>query len=352
MTPADRRPYTVITPVPRRTWEEAVRDDPLALPTQTPQWADAVRATRGYRDASRLYVWPDGTRLVLPMVRRSPLPAPLAQHLSWPLDFGLGGVLAPDGEVTPAQAGAVITDLARRSLRPTYLRPSPLADRVWLDCAPPGVTRRPRVTQILDLSGGFEDVWRNRFRGAVRNQVRQGERAGLDVERDSTGRLVPVLYGLYQMSVQRWAQQSGESPRAARRAAERKDPYRKFDAVARNLAGNCHVWVASYQGAPAAAIMVLRQGEHAVYWRSAMDKELTRRTRAVHLLMSRAIQDACTSGARYFHLCDDHPGSSVEAFKASFGPQRYHTAGLWLTRSGLRDALPGARTTRSASPTA
>ncbi|MGE5070817.1 MAG: hypothetical protein ACM3KJ_09210, partial [Bacillota bacterium] len=45
---------------------------------------------------------------------------------------------------------------------------------------------------VLDLDGGFDRVWGERFHASARKAVRRAERAGLTVERDTTGRLVPA----------------------------------------------------------------------------------------------------------------------------------------------------------------
>ena len=102
---------SVASPAPRDAWREVAASDPDALVTQSPEWLDAVCADGGYEDASRLYLTPEGKRLVLPMVRRRGLwPSPIAPLASMPHAWGMGGVLA-DSPVEQRDIAAIVADL-------------------------------------------------------------------------------------------------------------------------------------------------------------------------------------------------------------------------------------------------
>lgn len=60
----------VTSPAPRNVWNELLQADREALVFQSPAWTDALIASGGYADASRLYEFSGGRKLVLPMVRR------------------------------------------------------------------------------------------------------------------------------------------------------------------------------------------------------------------------------------------------------------------------------------------
>ncbi|WP_461029437.1 GNAT family N-acetyltransferase, partial [Streptomyces sparsus] len=320
----------VLSPVPRDLWQRALDADPDALVTQTPGWLDAMCAAGPYRDAGRYYEWGNGRRLVLPMVRRRLTTAARGDELAWPLDWGIGGVVAPGGPVTDREAAAVYADLTRRPGSTAYLRPNPLVDEVWRRTAPAGARPYPRITQILDLSGGRDVVWRDRFSGSARSAVRRAEKFGLTVERGTGDRLIGDFDHLYRLSVDRWARQENTPLWRARRRARRKDPRRKFAAVVRNLA-DCQVWVAYRDGVPVAGTITMRHGRHAKYWRGAMDKPLAGPTGASTWLLFLAIEEACALGCRYFHMGDSRPDTPVTRFKQRLGARVHHTAGYWLT---------------------
>jgi Acetyltransferase (GNAT) domain len=307
----------VTSPAPRDTWEAVLAADPHALVTYTPAWTDFVCATAGFEDASRLYELPGGRRLVLPLLRRRHLPGPLAVEASFPRSWGMGGIAAPGG-LRPADAAAVFADLAGREILHTSLRPNPLDGETLRAARPPGAVTKPLLAHVLDLQGGFGRVWRDRFTGTARTAVRKAERSELTVERDTSGRLVPVLYKLYDLSIDRWAEQQHEPRALARWRGHRNDSRQKFEAMARTLGDTCRIWVAWDRNQPAAAILVL-QGKNATYSRGMMDKGLAGPTRANYLLHRLAIEEACEAGCRHYHMGESGLSASLAQFKTRFG---------------------------------
>lgn len=332
MTPADG--VRVTSPVPRDVWLDSMAADPNALATQTPGWLGAILETQPYRDVSRWYQWRNGRQLILPMVRRCPPSADRDEELAWPTDWGIGGVVAPGGPVGVAEAAVVFKDLGRRAEGGAYLRPAPSVDAVWRSAAPASARLNPRITHILDLAGGFDTVWRERFSGNVRRGIRKAERSGLTVARGNTLTLMDDFDHLYRLSVDRWANQAGADLQQARAQAELKDPRRKFTAVARNLGDNCVIWMAYRDNAPVAGIITLWRGPHAKYWRGAMDKPVATATCAPTYLQFLAVREACTRGCRFYHMGDSRPGDSVSRFKETLGARPHHTAGYWIAPAG------------------
>jgi Acetyltransferase (GNAT) domain len=324
----------VTTPAPRAVWRALLCEDPNALPSQTPEWMDCLVAFGTYEDASRLYELPGGRQLVLPMARRHGPVGRLAGGASLPAGWGLGGVVAPGG-VDVEGARMVFADLARVPGIRNSLRPGPLQAPGWAAARPPEVTVVPRLAHILDLDGGFDHVWSKRFAGTARTAVRKAERSGLTVERDTSGRLIPVLYELFERSLARWAGQQHEPAVLARWRGRRRDPIEKLQLLARDLGAMCRTWVAWHGNRPAAAILVL-QGANAHYTRGAMDKEIAAPTRANYLLHRMAIADACESGCRFYYMGESGSSQSLAQFKTRLGARpsahaEYHFERLPLT---------------------
>ncbi|MFE2297843.1 lipid II:glycine glycyltransferase FemX [Streptomyces sp. NPDC059445] len=332
-TSSARDRLAVTSPAPRDEWQRLVDRSDEALITQTPGWSDCICATDAYEDASRLYEFDGSGAVVVPLVRRRGWPARLIAQDAWPSEWGIGGPLAA-GAPDPKQVRAVFEDLARLRANRVSLRFGPDVDPAWLSAVPSDFTTLPHTTYILDLDGGFDDVWRRKFKPPVRTAVRKGEKAGVDVEVDRTGRLVPAFYALYQHSIARWAEQQNEPLVLARWRRQRIDPLRKFQTVAETFADSCAVWLATYQGQPAAAMMVLRHGPHAKYWRAGMVKELAQPSRAPTLLHKLAIEDACAAGCRFYHMGDSVPDSSVSIFKERLGARGHPSFGY------RREVLP------------
>ncbi len=329
-------------PVPRDVWNEAFAADPLAMPFQAPRWVDVITGDRRYEDASRCYDLGDGRVGVLPMVSRR-FPTGSRVEASYPLDWEAGGLIAPGG-VRRSDAELVFADLQASGALRISLRPNPLTAQVWSAARPPGIATVDRLAHVLDLSGGFETVWTKRFAGSARTDVRKAEKSGLTVERDTTGRLIPVFFELYDRSLNRWAGENRAQQALARWQAHRREPMSKLQRIALGLGEGCSVWVAWHRG-EAAASLILIHGLSTSNIKAAMDKELAGPTRANYLLHMLAIEEACELGCRYYHMGDSGTSKALAHFKTRFGaaPHPYaefHVEALPITR--LDRALRGA----------
>ncbi|MFF3306415.1 GNAT family N-acetyltransferase [Streptomyces sp. NPDC002952] len=322
----------ITTPAPRAVWWELAGKDPDTNPSQTPLWLDCLCATGPYRDASRLYEFERGRRLVLPMVARRHRPRILGVEESWPAQWGIGGPVCAES-VSPAEARAVLADLARlRALR-VGVRLRPTDQAAWANAAT-GFDLEPHMTQMVNLDGGFGTVWEERFGRRRRRDIRRAERSEMDVEVDRGGRLVPAFYHLYRKSIVRWAEQQHEPLALARWRRTREFPLSRLEEVAARFGDRCAIWMAWRAGEPAGACIVLRHGGHAKMWRSAMDRELAHPVRAIPLLYGLAIEDACEAACRTFDMGESVPQSSLAEFKAGFGAECFHSPRL------LRERLP------------
>lgn len=320
----------VTSPAPRDVWRRLLARDTHALVDQTPDWLDCVCAAASHSDASRLYELPGSKQLLLPLVRRIHRPRALTMQASFPLGWGMGGLLTT-GQLATEDVAAVWSDLAGLGVLGTSIRPNPLLADAWAGAKPSNVLTIGRLAHVLDLEGGFDRIWTKSFNCHARNAVRRAEHSGLSVECDTSGRLVPVFYDLLRRSVERWAGQQHEPLALARWRFQRRDPSRKFEEIAKRLGDTCRIWVASRAGQPVATLLVL-QGKNAHASRSAMDRQLVGPTNANSLLLRLAIEDACRAGCRYFHLGESGASASLARFKSSFGARPYPYAEYRLER--------------------
>lgn len=353
-------PARITSPAPRDVWRAVHHSDPDAVATQAPEWMDCL-ALRGYTDASRLYELPDGRRLVLPLAAKSVAGLPVSEE-SWPYGWGYGGLLAEGGGgLTAADCRLVLDDLESR---PAVLRavvPLPRYGSLWPGAASAQVRRVPYTSQVVDLDGGFDAVWK-RYKRQARNSVRKAEKFELDIRREDgitagspDGRGVRIFAELYAMSVDRWAIQRGQPLRVARLLAARRDRPGQMAAAATALGERCVVWSVCRDGQPIAVNVVLQSGRHGVGWMCAMDQDLARTTLATYLLHSIAIADACTEGMRWFHMGESDTGSGAEHFKGYFGATpleyealRFERLPLSRTEERLRAVYGAVSARRSA----
>jgi hypothetical protein len=320
----------------REAWEGVLASDPYASITQTPAWLDCIRSTGHYEDMTRAYETTDGRSMVLPLCRQRYRPSPIGAAEGWPEGWDLAGALATDGVVTPADVAAIVRDLLRGPLARTALWIPPRPDRpdVWVEAVPAGISRVHRTLHVLDLSPGFDALWRDSFTGKVRSACRKAVRRGVEVESDRSGRLITVFHELYLKSVDRWAHRRRQPIQLARMLAARRESQAKFAAVAARLDQACAVRIAWYKGQPVAGTIVLSHGRVATYWRGAMDSELIRGTGANDLLHRLAIEEACAAGHRFYDL-GVSVAESLARFKESFGARALPYQGYRVERLPL-----------------
>jgi hypothetical protein len=334
----------VTSPAPRQVWQDLLRADPTATTSQTPAWLDCVCAVGGYEDASRLYETPGGRQLILPMVRLRWRPRALTVEASLPAYWGTGGLLAA-GSVRAEDVAAVWPDIVAPPTVRVRLRPYYLTAAAWNAVQPPsGVLVTPQTVHVLDLEGGFERVWRDRFKRQTRGGVRKAERAGLDVEFDASGQLLGAFYELYLSWTARRAQEQRLPPWLSQWRASMREPMRKYQAVAQAFGDRCRTWVARWDGKPVAAVVTLIHGAHAFYWRGYSDKDLAAPVRANDLLQRLAIEDACRAGCRYYSMGESGGVASLIEFKSRFGarPQQFPLYDFARVSLAAVERWPGA----------
>jgi CelD/BcsL family acetyltransferase involved in cellulose biosynthesis len=330
----------VASPAPRPVWEEVLKADPLALETQSPAWTDAMCEGRGYLDASRLYETGDGRALVLPVLRRALLGGVVGVESSNPPHCGVGGLIAAGGATVPEIAG-VFDDFARRRVLAQVFYPNPLLASAWAAGAPPSAIAIHRRAHVLDLTGGFERVWSERFSSSTRTGVRKAEREGVDVECDTSGRLVDEFHQLLTREVTRWARMQHEPVRLARWRLKHRDPLEKFQAIARALGARCRIWLARVDGHPAAAFVIL-QGANAYGYRAAMDEDF-KRYHANELLVRLALEDACSAGCGYYYMGESGWSKSRAIFKERLGGTPHPFSEYRLERLPITTAHHGIK---------
>jgi hypothetical protein len=322
----------VMSPAPRDIWRGVLRDDPGATALQTPEYFAAVlTATRG-RDASRVYQLSDGRQLVLPLVQERSV-AGLRVESAYPGGYGHGGMLATGG-LLEDDVSMVVRDLRSEAISVRIGGAHHTAD-AWSAGLLPGVVDEGRRVDVIDLAGGFEALKAERFSPKVRQRIRKAQRDGVEIERDTTGRLVPVFHDIYRGWVERWIPRSGLPPVLARRMALREEPLHKFETVAAEIGEDCRVFVAWHRGRPVAAGITLVHGQHAIGWRSYSIKELAAPVSANIFNQVACIEDASRSGCRWFDLGQSGGVASLQDYKSSLGASPRSVVDLRIEPAGL-----------------
>lgn len=314
---------TAAVPATREVWDELMRCDPEAIPYQSPQWTAAACATGLYADVSRYYEAAHGARFVLPIIKRKGVPAVLATAGSMLHGWGMGGLVGSEPPTTHL-VRAVLADLDRAGYRGIHLRPNPRQAQVWAEAMPRHALVMPRRAHVIDLTAGYDAIWNDVVSAKLRQNVRRATRL-VEVEFDSTGRLISVFCDLLATSRKRWARAQNEPLLMAKARAWFAEPMEKFETVARVMGDHCRVGVAYVGGKPAAATVLLRGG-NVNDSRGAMDIDLVGSTGANDLLQKLSIDEAVKDGCRYYHLGESGTSTSLAKFKEKFGAVPYDYA--------------------------
>lgn len=320
----------VTSPAPRDVWADLVAGNRSTLPSQTPTWQDAICDLGAYQDASRLYETRDGRTMVLPMVRRTHLPARLATEFSMAPTWGTGGLLTSGG-IGVDEVGAVFADLASRPVLRTTIRPDFEQSPLWAATAPSGTIELPVTHHVLDLDRPFDELWTG-FSKMARKAIRRAEKVGVTVDSDTSAAYIRDFYGLYEGWVARRATERGLPLSIAMRRGRANEPLARLLMLHEEFGSTFRIWVARLDGQPIASMITLIQGDVALAWRGASNKELAGPSRANDLIHRHAIEFACSQGCRYYNMGESGGVESLMRFKTRFGATPREFAGYRLER--------------------
>ena len=325
-----------VSPAPRDIWRGVLRDDPGATALQTPEYLDAVVSATGGADISRFYQLRDGRQLVLPLVRR-PSRLSLDSEAGYPGGYGRGGLLATGGLLSD-DVRTVVQDLREESLT-LRIGGAPHTTEQWSAGLLPGVTEERRRVGVIDVeprhAHDVADFRATRMDGQTRQRLHRAAGLGVEMQKDTTGRLMPVVHDVYQAWVERRVPRSGLPQRIARRRALEAESYEMLATVAARMGDDCRVFVAWLNGRPIAASILLVHAEHAVGWRSYSVPEVATPVSADLLTQITSIEDAISSGCRQIDLGPTMGGDDLEHGKNALGASCRSVVDLRIEPAGL-----------------
>jgi len=291
-------------PATPEEWDHAWEACPYATYFHARAWAELwQRYTGGRVYPAPLWVrFADGAHAVIPASRRR-VAAGMASIVESSPAGTFGGWLSADA-LGADHARALASNLlaSRHGVRWRVNPYDPNAAALPLDGASPDTTR------ALDLSEGFEAIFRGWTKGH-RAAVKQAQREGLSVRTAETPADWRAYYDAYRDSVRRW----GDSASAVYGA-------RLFDILGETKSPDVRLWVAVDGDRVVAGALCLYARRHVVYWHGAALEDYFAK-RPANLLVHAAIEDACRRGLGWFDFNPSGGHEGVEHFKRSFGAQ-------------------------------
>lgn len=296
---------------PPEDWEPLWRRDPRATLFLHPRWSTALLRVNPRLEPVYLVALEAGEIVgLLPLMRVRKLG--LDQFLSLPLGTHGGPLLRPEAEASVVTA---LCEAFRRLVtgRRTYRFEMQLFDppRPFRTAIMPalGDCFCEDSTHVIPLTDDFEKIWTSRYSRKTRNCVRQAQRAGVTVARESGREAVATLHRLHAQLSRAWP-------------GVRPCPVRTLEALCETLGEGARIFVARRDGRPLSATLFLEHPSREVHaWMNGTCPE-ARKVRATHLLYHEALRDACARRSHVWHFGGSAGNRNIEFFKESFGAVR------------------------------
>lgn len=154
-------------------------------------------------------------------------------------------------------------------------------------------------THVLDLSIGFEEIYRGWTKGhaSAARKARKARKAGIEISLAEKMEDWISYYQVYEGSLRRW----GEKTTSVY-------SWRLFEVMFMRASPNIKLWLAKYDGLIIAGALCFYSSTHAVYWHGAVLSTYFE-LRPVNLLMYEVIRDATEHGFKWF---DFNPSGGLE----------------------------------------
>lgn len=269
-------------------------------------WAQMLAAGLGYTSQG-FVLRSENFQVLMPLMRRTRFG--FYELRSMPYGTYGGALIA--GECLPREQQAAAQECIQ------YLRRDPRFLHLW--CVPGPYPHLPLPgfefsfeTHKIDLGQGVDLIWKQ-FDPDARNQVRQAERAQVEVSFDNSPAAFDAYYDMLLATAQRWGKKSPGKPRTL------------FHSIAQYASeDSTRLWLAQVNGELAAGALCFYGKGEVFYWSGAMNQDLAR-ARPNNLLQWVILQDAVARGYRVYNMgaSDGLPG--VRKFKEGFGakPVKY-----------------------------
>jgi len=235
------------------------------------------------------------------IVRRGPI------RSAWSLPFGTyGGPVALDSESAPD----LIDKFANRVSSTGVLKAG------WVDYSnlghwSPGAgwSRRVLQTHLIDISGGFEALWQEKFEHQRRKRARRAERMGVSVRRTSSSRDLRSFYGIYSDRIDQWG--SGV-----------RYPQSLFAYLLERGGDSVRLYVAEHEDSIVGGHFNFYFKDTVTAWMGVTTRE-SNPLQAGTLLYIQCLRDACEEGYRIYNLGGSLNKQSLIDFKESLGGMPY-----------------------------
>ena len=301
----------VLTNPAEEMWWGVAEACPWATFFHTPAWHKLAESVySGVEDASVGFVTQNGGKAVLPLLKRRRKRLPLVYDLVSTFAGCYGGVIAdfPVSTETERRCYSEVVSPRVLSMRVTG-NPFWRGGRIAF-----GGEARDDFTYVVDLSPGFDAIWKN-FRQGHRRATKQGRQSGVYVRLARSMEDFEAYYCAYEDSLKRWGDKASSCY-----------PWKLFlilYEMYNRYKENIRLWLACRKNEILAGALVFYMNNHVVYWHGAAYEKYFD-FMPNNVLHADILRHACDSPKKYsyydFNPSGGHEG--VARFKSYFGGTR------------------------------
>ena len=306
-----------VDPLKDSRWDELVKRHPRASLFHSSAWLRALSRTYGYTPAAYTTSAPDEVmangmvfcRVESWLTGRRLVSLPFSDHCDPLID-------------APADLDTITAALEKEIFRDEwrYMEMRPLR-RLELVTALPQASI-PYTFHLLDLSPDVETLYRNCHKNSTQRKILRAEREGLRYREGRDQELLDYFYTL--------------QANTRKRHSRPPQPKQWFNNLIEGMGDALKIRVAFHGNRPVAAVITICHKDTMVYKYGGSDPD-SNKLGGVHMLLWRAIQEAKSSGLRFFDFGRSevtHEG--LITFKKRWGATQSE---LIYSRYGLSDEV-------------
>lgn len=302
----------VLNEVDGGEWRNIIARCPEATFFATPEWAEIVNKTYSYEIATRLFIFEDGQKILLPMMRmkggRRFRLFRVYSYLSVPF-HNYGGLFSAQ----PISMDKIeqILNYLKKTFPSVTICPHPLSPVSY----PEHYKGQEYSTHILDLTGGFDEFWQ---KYQDRDQARKAKKANIQILMAKDLEDYQKYYEMYLDSAKRWG-------------LTQPHPWALYENLYLKSNDYIKLWLAKLDNQVLAGIILGYFNQNVVYWGAAFYYEF-QQYRPNNLLHIEAIKDACKRGYKIYDFLPSGGNKGVEKFKESFGTNKIYFNAIEIIR--------------------
>ena len=288
----------------------------------TPTWAKILEATySSYKIGTKLFVFEDGRRVILPLMKIRNCKGILNKYCSMP--FTLYGSVVCDNSIDPKRIHKLFNYVAdKNKFVSTMITGNPYCSYDL----PSRYKKNNYFTQVLELNQQFETIWSS-YKRSVRNKIRKAERNGIYAKvADNLGEY-KEYFKIYRRSLERWGITRGYE-------------FDLFKNIFEIAGSKAKLWLVCYQGKIVGGTLVFYHNWHCVEWHASFDENYFK-FGIRNFLTNEIIKDALQNCLRIYDFNPSGGHEGVVRFKESFGAKKLFFK-LWHYENSLYKVLERA----------